>query len=132
MFKVKLVGVLCVYVCVCVCVFTSIHREGFICLDQVGYQGTDQRATLKTLNSYVDFLHRYFRMQNFQLAFQLAPLSCSHTRSGRSHDLTSARLAFRTWGLHSPLTSVAFGRHYLVSQSAFSVNTHERVANLSR
>ena len=127
-------GCVCVCVCVCmyvcVCVFTSIHHEGFICLEQVGYQGTDQCVMLKTLNSYVDFLHRYFRMQN--LTFQLAPLSCSHTRSGRSHDLTSARLAFRTWGLHSPLTSVAFGRHYLVSQSAFSVNTHERAPNLSR
>ena len=27
----------------CVCVFTSIRHEGFICLDQLGYQGTDQR-----------------------------------------------------------------------------------------
>ena len=38
----------CVCVCararVCVCVFTSIRREGFICLDQLGYQGTDQRC----------------------------------------------------------------------------------------
>ena len=32
----------CVCVCVCVCLFTSIHREGFICLDQLRYQGTDQ------------------------------------------------------------------------------------------
>ena len=34
----------CVCVCVCLCVFTSIRREGFICRDQVGYQGTDQRC----------------------------------------------------------------------------------------
>ena len=40
----------CVCVCVlararvCVCVFTSIHREGFLCLDQVGYQETDRRC----------------------------------------------------------------------------------------
>ena len=26
----------------CVCVFTSIYHEDFICLDQMGYQGTDQ------------------------------------------------------------------------------------------
>ena len=38
---------LCVCVCVCVCVrararaFTSIHREGFICLEQLDYEGTD-------------------------------------------------------------------------------------------
>ena len=40
----KLVCV-CVYVCVCVC--TSIHREGFICLDQLEYQGTDQRCCVE-------------------------------------------------------------------------------------
>ena len=89
--------------------------QGFICLDQVGYQGTDQYPMS---NSYVDSLHRYFRMQN--LTFQLAALSCSHTRSGHSHELTSVRLAFRTWGLHSPLTGVAFGTHYIVSRSAFT------------
>ena len=33
----------CVCVCVCVCesVCMSIFQEGFICLDQLGYQGTD-------------------------------------------------------------------------------------------
>ena len=49
---------------------------------------------LKTLNSYTDSLHRYFGMQN--LTFQLAALSCLHTRSGQSHDLTSVRLPFKT------------------------------------
>ena len=41
----------CVYVCVCVCafVFTSIHRERFICLDQVGYQGTVQRCHVEAV-----------------------------------------------------------------------------------
>ena len=33
----------CVCVCVCVCVFMSIHREGFICLNQLGCQKTDQK-----------------------------------------------------------------------------------------
>ena len=33
----------CVCVCVCVCVHTSIYREGFTCLDQLEFQGTDQR-----------------------------------------------------------------------------------------
>ena len=47
----------CVCVCVweCVCVFTSIHYEGLICLDQLGDQGN--RSTMSDL-------HRYFRMQN--------------------------------------------------------------------
>ena len=28
----------------CVCVFMTIHCEGLICMDQLGYQGTDQRC----------------------------------------------------------------------------------------
>ena len=45
----------CVCVCVCVCVrvcvcFTSIDREGFICLDQFGHQGTDQRCYVENVN----------------------------------------------------------------------------------
>ena len=58
-------------VCVCVCVFTSIHCEVFICLDQLCYQD----VVLKTLDSSAGSLHRYFGMQN--LTFQLAALSCS-------------------------------------------------------
>ena len=33
-----------VCVCLCVCVFMSIYREGFICLDQLECQGTDQQC----------------------------------------------------------------------------------------
>ena len=40
----------CVCVCVCVCVFTSIHCEGFICLDQVGHQVTDQGCYAEDVN----------------------------------------------------------------------------------
>ena len=36
--------VVCVCVCVCVCVFTSIHCEGFICLEQLGLLGN--RSTM--------------------------------------------------------------------------------------
>ena len=48
------VCVLCVCVCACAraCVFTFIHREGFIFLDQLECQGTDQRCCFK----YVSFL----------------------------------------------------------------------------
>ena len=35
-----------------VCPFTSIHGEDFICLDQLGYQGTDQPCYVED----VDFL----------------------------------------------------------------------------
>ena len=75
-------------------------------------------VVLKTLDSSAGSLHRYFGMQN--LTFQLAALSCSYTKSGHNHDLTSTHLAFRTWDLHSPLTGVAFGTHYIVSRSAFA------------
>ena len=34
----------CVCVCVCVCALASIHRKGFICLDQLDCQGTDKRC----------------------------------------------------------------------------------------
>ena len=35
-------------VCVCMCVCTSIYHEGFICLDQLDYQGTtDQRCCVE-------------------------------------------------------------------------------------
>ena len=108
---------MCVCVRLCVWVCTSIHREGFICLDHDASEQSND-VMLKTLNSYADSLHRYFRMQD--LTIQPAALSCSHTRSRQSHDLTSIHLAFRTWGLHSPLAGVAFGTHYIVSRSAFA------------
>ena len=44
----------CVCVCVCVCVSTFIYRESFICLDQMGYQGTDQQCYVED----VEFLYR--------------------------------------------------------------------------
>ena len=50
-------------VCACVrvrtraCVCKSIHPEGCICLDQLEYQGTDQRRCVVSAKT----LHRYFR-----------------------------------------------------------------------
>ena len=76
-------------------------------------------VVLKTLDSSAGSIHLYFGMQN--LTFQLAALSCSYTRSEHSQDLTSIRLAFRTQDIHSPLTGVAFGTHYIVNRSAFAL-----------
>ena len=42
-------------VCVCVCIFRSIHREGFICLDQLGCQGTDQRCCVEDVGFFWRF-----------------------------------------------------------------------------
>ena len=83
-------------------------------------------VVLKTLDSSAGSLHRYFGMQN--LTFQLAALSCSYTRCKHIHDLTSIRLAFRRQGLQSPLTGVAFGTDYIVSQSAIALAFTRRFA----
>ena len=54
----------CVCVCVCVCVFTSIHHEGFIRLEQLERQGTDQRCVGDVIIS-ANSLYRYFRLNIF-------------------------------------------------------------------
>ena len=41
---------LCIKHLVALCVCTTIHREGFICLDRVGYDGTDQRCSVEDVN----------------------------------------------------------------------------------
>ena len=88
----------CVCVCVCVCLRLSIVKASSVWIKWDTREQIND-VLLKTLNSYVDSLYRYFIMQN--LTFQLATLSCSHTRSRKSHDLTSVRLVFRTWSFHS-------------------------------
>ena len=118
----------CVCVCVCVwlCVFTSFHREGFICLDHLRYQGTDQQCCADDVGFLCRFPSGYFGVQN--LTFQLAALFCPYTRSEDSHNLTSICLTFRTWGLHSSLSGVAFGTYYIVSRSAFASAIARRFA----
>ena len=87
------VGV-CVCVCLCVCVY--VHPPWRLHLS--GTAGTAREqindVVLKTLDSSAGSLHFYFGMQN--ITFQLVALSCSYTRSGHSHYLTSVRLVFRT------------------------------------
>ena len=119
----------CVYVCVCVCVcvFTSIHREDFICLDLVGQQRTDQRCYVKDVVFLCQFPSSL--LQNAEP--NLSTLSCSHTRSGQSHDLTSVCLTFRTRAFIYHSASVAFSSHYIVTRSTLRPDTHEGVRNLS-
>ena len=107
-------------VCVWLCVFTSFHREGFIC------QETDQRCCADD----VGFLCRF---PSWLLWSAEPNLSASHsilsyTRSEDSHNLTSICLTFRTWGLHSSLSGVAFGTYYIVSWSAFASAIARRFA----
>ena len=91
----------CVRVRACVCLRPSTVKASSVWI-RLDTRKQINDVMLKTLNSYTDSLHRYFRMQN--LTFLLAALSCLHTRSKHSHDVTSVRLAFRTWGLHSPFS----------------------------
>ena len=107
----------CVCVCVCVCLCPSIVKASSVWI-RWDTRELINDIVLKMLNSYADSLHRDFRIQN--LTIQLATLSCSHTRSRQSQELTGACLAFRAWGLHSPLTGIACGTHYLISWSAFA------------
>ena len=88
----------CLRVCVCVCVCVCVYGHPPWRLHLSGTAGTAREqindVVLKTLDSSAGSLHLYLGMQI--ITFQLAALSCSYTRSGHSHDLTSIRLAFRT------------------------------------
>ena len=85
-------------------------------------------VVLKTYISYVRSLHHYFRMKHLTFLTSNFILFTHYP----VHDLTSVRLAFRTWGLQLPLSGIAFGPRYIVSRSAFGVSTHERGRNLTR
>ena len=86
-------GYVCVCVCVCVCLRPSTVKASSVWIKWDTKQQIND-VVLKTLDSSAGSLHRYFGIQ--KLTFQLAALSCSYTRSGRSHNVTSLRLAFRT------------------------------------
>ena len=62
----------------------------------------------------------FIHYEGFICLDQLDALSCPHSRSGQGLDLTGLRLTFSARGLHSPLTGVAFGTHYIVNRSAFA------------
>lgn len=90
--------------CVCIYMCTSIHRECFKA--SFVWMRWDTRehinnVLLKTLNYHADSIHSYFRMLN--VTFQLAALSCLHTRSRQSHGLMHMG-PFSTWGLQSPFS----------------------------
>ena len=78
----------CVYQCVYVHPPWRLYLSGsFDDREQIN------NVILKTFDSYAKSLHRYFSLNQ---TFQTSTLSCSHTRSRQSHDLTSVRLAFKT------------------------------------
>ena len=124
----------CVCVCVCVCVFCVCVRPSAVKALFVWIRWDTREqindVMLKTLNSSACSLHRYFGMQN--LTFQQASLSCSHTRSGQSHNLTNVRLAFRTRCLHAPFNRCRLRYALHREPICFWVSTHERVPSLSK
>ena len=107
-----------VLLCVCVCLRTSTVKPSSV-WNSWECQGTDQQCCVEDVG-FLCWFPSSLLWNTQNLIFQLATLSCSYTRSRHIHDLTSIRLAFRTWGLHSPLTGVAFGTQYIVSWSAFA------------
>ena len=115
----------CVSVCGCVCLRPSTVKASSVWIIWDTREQIND-VVLTTLDSSAGSLHRYFGVQN--LIFQLAALSRPYTRSEDSHNLTSICLTFRTWGLHSSLSGVAFGTHYIVSRSAFASAIARRFA----
>ena len=118
-----------VCVCMCVCVHPSTMEASSVWIRWDTREQIND-VMLKILNSSAVSSHRYLRMQN--LTFQLAALSCLQTKSRQSHDLTSVRLAFRTWGLHSPFSRRCLRYALHRERICFCVNTHKRVRYLSR
>ena len=116
-------------VCMCVCVHPSTMEASSVWIRWDTREQIND-VMLKILNSSAVSSHRYLRMQN--LTFQLAALSCLQTKSRQSHDLTSVRLAFRTWGLHSPFSRRCLRYALHRERICFCVNTHKRVRYLSR
>ena len=105
-------------VCVCVCVFTSIHCEAFICLEQLGLPGN--KSMMLCWRRWIPLLVPSSLLWNAEPNLSASCFILSKHWSEHCHDLTSIPLAFRTYGLHSPLTGVAFVMHYIVSLSAFA------------
>ena len=56
------VKLMCVCVCVCVCVFTSIHPECFIGLEQLECHGINQRCFVIMFLFFNKPLYHYFRI----------------------------------------------------------------------
>ena len=94
---------MCVCVCVCVfCVCMCVCTPFTVKTSSVWISWTTREqindVVLKRLFSFANSLYRYFRMKHLTFL----TLSCSHTRSGQNHDLTTVSLTFRTWGFHLP------------------------------
>ena len=116
-------------VCVCVCVHPSTMKASSVWIRWDTREQIND-VMFKMLNSSAGSRHHCFRMQN--LTFQLVALSCFQTKSRQNHDLTSVRLVFKKWGLHSQFSRRCL--RYALHREAicFCVNSHEMVRYLSR
>ena len=96
-------GGVCVCVCACMRACVRARARACVCLGPstvkassvwISWDAREQinDVVLNTLDSSGGSLYCYFGMQNLTFPF----LSCSCTRSGHSHNLTSILLAFRT------------------------------------
>ena len=118
-----------VRVCVCVCMCLCLHlftlkavSLSTICLEQFLRQVTDRRCCAEDVIITAKSLHHYFRMKHWATQVALTShLSCFHTRSGQSHKLTSVNLAFKSLGLHLPLSDITLSPRYVLSRSTSGV-----------
>ena len=120
----------CVCMCVCVCVFTCVTsiREGFICLNHLGYQGTDRRCYAED----VSFQVPSSLLQNAEPNFSNQSLYLVRTLEAAKPRLNQCTSRFLTWGLYSPLSRHPLWCALHRKPICFCVSTHERGRNLTR
>ena len=80
--------------CMCVCIFTYIHHETFISLEQLQCQGTCQKCYDEDV--IIFFKPLFATLEWITEHFKQATVSCSHTRSGQCHYVTSVFLTFES------------------------------------
>ena len=95
------------YLRVCGCVFTSIHRKGFICLNQLGNQGTDQRC-------YVDDVSFLSQVPSSLLRMKHLTFLTSHFTLLAHQKRAKPRINQCTSGFQNMRPSFTI-KHYIVS-----------------
>ena len=114
----------CVSLCVCVFVWSVCWRvlvlaKGFICLEYLECQGTDQRCCVEDVTISTSFLHRYLRMKH--QAFLTSHFILFALQKQQKARITSVCLTFKPQGLPVPLSDIALVPHYIKSRSTSGV-----------
>ena len=124
----------CVSLCVCVFVWSVCWRvlvlaKGFICLEYLECQGTDQRCCVEDVTISTSFLHRYLRMKH--QAFLTSHFILFALQKQQKARITSVCLTFKPQGLPVPLLDIALVPHYIESRSILASDILIRGRNLT-